>query len=80
MNKMPVIDMTATGRKIRDLRVAAGISVGDLQAALGFANPQSIYKWQRGDGMPSMKTPLRCGAVAPMEVVSFGGHKTLTYF
>ena len=28
----------------------------------------------------SMKTPLPCGAVAPMEVVSFGGHKTLTYF
>ena len=27
-----------------------------------------------------MKTPLPCGAVAPMEVVSFGGHKTLTYF
>ena len=27
-----------------------------------------------------MKTPLPCGAVAPVEAVSFGGHKTLTYF
>ena len=27
-----------------------------------------------------MKTPLPCGADAPMEAVSFGGHKTLTYF
>ena len=31
-------------------------------------------------GLSMMKTPLPCGAVAPMEVVSFGGHKTLTYF
>ena len=31
-------------------------------------------------GLSMMKTPLPCGAVAPMEVVSFGGHKTLTYY
>ena len=36
------------------VRTAAGISVTDLQATLGFANPQTIYKWQRGDGMPSL--------------------------
>ena len=31
-------------------------------------------------GYGGMKTPLPCSAVAPKEVVSFGGHKTLTYF
>ena len=68
MNQVPVIDMTATGRNIRDLRVAAGISVGDLQAALGFANPQSIYKWQRGDGMPSIDNLVIIAAVFGVKV------------
>ena len=60
--------MTATGRNIKDLRVAAGISVGDLQAALGFANPQSIYKWQRGDGMPSIDNLVIIAAVFGVKV------------
>jgi transcriptional regulator with XRE-family HTH domain len=68
MNKVPVINMTATGRKIRDLRVAAGISVRELQAALGFANPQSIYKWQRGDGMPSIDNLVVIAAVFGVKV------------
>ena len=54
MVQIPVIDQRATGRQIKALRMACGISVTDLQQALGFANPQTIYKWQRGDGMPSL--------------------------
>ncbi len=54
MEHLPVIDLAATGRNIKALRVAAGYSVPELQAALGFANPQAIYKWQRGDGIPSV--------------------------
>ena len=54
MIQIPVIDQVATGRQIKALRMACGISVADLQQALGFANPQTIYKWQRGDGMPSL--------------------------
>ena len=52
--KVPVIDLRATGQNIKNLRVAAGISVRDLQAVLGFTNPQAIYKWQNGDSMPSI--------------------------
>ena len=60
--------MTATGRNIRELRLAAGISISDLQAALGFANPQSIYKWQRGDGMPSIDNLVIIAAVFGVKV------------
>jgi transcriptional regulator with XRE-family HTH domain len=68
MNQVPVIDLAATGDNIRRLRKAAGISVGDMQAALGFANPQSIYKWQRGDGMPSLDNLVIVAAIFGVKV------------
>ena len=51
---VPVIDLRATGQNIKTLRKAAGISVRDLQAVLGFTNPQAIYKWQNDDSLPSV--------------------------
>ena len=68
MSQVPVIDLAATGENIRRLRKAAGISVGDMQAALGFANPQSIYKWQRGDGMPSLDNLVIVAAIFGVKV------------
>ncbi len=43
MNRIPVIDMTATGRNITRLRINAGITVKDLQDIFGFNTPQAIY-------------------------------------
>ena len=54
MNRIPVIDMTATGCNITRLRVNAGLTVKDLQDVFGFSTPQAIYKWQRGDTMPTL--------------------------
>ena len=50
----PVIDLTATGTRIADLRRNAGLSVRDLQDIFGYRTPQAIYKWQRGDAMPTV--------------------------
>ena len=52
---VPVVDMKLTGRNIADLRTARGISVRELQRMLGFATPQAIYKWQRGETLPSIE-------------------------
>ena len=54
MNRMPVIDMTATGINITRLRVNAGLTVKDLQKIFGFSTPQAIYKWQRGAALPTV--------------------------
>ena len=54
MNRIPVIDMTLTGRNIDRLRREAGMTVRQLQAVFGFSTPQAIYKWQRGDTMPTL--------------------------
>lgn len=47
------IDMAATGRNIVALRKERGLSVRDLQRVFGFSEPQAIYKWQRGQSLPS---------------------------
>ena len=41
MNRIPVIDMTATGINITRLRVNAGLTVKDLQDIFGFSTPQA---------------------------------------
>ncbi len=49
----PVIDLIATGRNISALRTARGLSVADLQEFFGFDAPQAIYKWQKGQTLPT---------------------------
>ena len=50
----PVIDLEATGRNIVRLRRERGLTVRDLQRYFGFGEPRAIYKWQRGENLPSV--------------------------
>ena len=50
----PTINMAATGSNIRALLKARGLKVADVQATCGFNTPQAIFKWMRGDAMPSI--------------------------
>ena len=50
----PTIDLPATGRNIERLRIAAGYTVRELQFQLGLGSAQAIYKWQRGEALPSL--------------------------
>lgn len=43
-----------TGKKIKKLFVANGYTVKDVQSAMGFENPQAIYKWLSGRSLPSL--------------------------
>lgn len=52
---VPIVDMKLTGQNIASLRTQRGISVRDLQLMLGFTTPQSIYKWQRGETLPTIE-------------------------
>ena len=71
MNRIPVIDMTATGINITRLRVNAGLTVKDLQDIFGFSTPQAIYKWQRGETLPTIENlaALACILCVPMEEI-----------
>ena len=52
--KIPIIDLIATGKNIKRIREASSISVRDIQDVLGFTNPQAIYKWQKGECLPTI--------------------------
>ena len=54
MMQIPFIDTAATGRNIDRLRIAAGMSVRDMQSVFGFATPQAIYKWIHGTSLPTI--------------------------
>lgn len=51
---VPTINMVKTGQNIRTLRKQSGITVSALQKVLGFSSPQAIFKWQRGDNLPTI--------------------------
>lgn len=64
LNKpFPVIDMIATGRNIERLRRERGMTVRDLQTYFGFDEPRAIYKWQRGQTLPSVDNLFALGAL-----------------
>ena len=50
----PTINMAATGANIKSLLKARGLKVADVQNMCGFNTPQAIFKWMRGDAMPSI--------------------------
>ncbi len=43
-----------TGKQIKKLLVEKGFTVKDVQGAMGFENPQAIYKWISGRSLPSL--------------------------
>jgi transcriptional regulator with XRE-family HTH domain len=49
-----IINMKETGENIEKLRLKRGISVKELEEIFGFNTPQSIYKWQRGESLPTI--------------------------
>ncbi len=51
---MPSIDMVRTGENIALLRKQNKLTVKDVQNALGFNHPTAIFRWQRGETLPSL--------------------------
>ena len=48
------IKQKATGNKISELLKKNGYAVKDVQEAMGFENPQAVYKWISGKSLPSL--------------------------
>ena len=68
MMKIPTIDMAATGRNIANMRRRADMTVSDLQAVLGFNTPQAIFKWIRGDSLPTVDNLVILASVFGVKV------------
>ena len=50
----PVLDARATGARIKELRKARHLTVEDVARFMGFESEQAVYKWQRGDSLPTV--------------------------
>lgn len=48
------INMIKTGNNISRLRKEKGLSIKAIQEAMGFNTPQAIFKWQRGEALPTV--------------------------
>lgn len=66
--RIPVIDLIETGKNIKRIREASGISVRDIQNILGFTNPQAVYKWQNGECLPTIDNLVILAAVLGVTV------------
>lgn len=49
------IDAVETGRRIQELRKALGLRVTDISDYMGFMDPQAVYKWLRGESLPTLR-------------------------
>jgi len=53
----------ATGNNIRRLRMERGLTVRDLQSYFGFEEPRAIYKWQKGESLPTVDNLYALGVL-----------------
>ena len=53
-NSYPNINLHATGRRIKGLIEQGGYSVRDIQHMLHLSCPQPIYRWMKGQILPTV--------------------------
>ncbi|HCL03900.1 MAG TPA: XRE family transcriptional regulator [Lachnoclostridium phytofermentans] len=53
-NEIPNVNLTKTGKKLKELRISANFTVEQLQRVFGFNNPTTIYKWEAGRCLPDI--------------------------
>ena len=54
MINMITVNMKKTGENIKNMMKARNIKVKDVQEVCGFGTPQAVFKWMRGDCMPTI--------------------------
>ena len=50
----PVLDLEGTGKKLKSLMNAKGITPRRVQTACGFPRVQSVYNWFNGRNLPTL--------------------------
>lgn len=60
---MPVINMEQTGKQIAELRKNANLTVNDIKEALALTTENAVYKWQRGQTLPTLDNLVALAAL-----------------
>ena len=64
---LPCIDLEATGRNIRSLRIANGFRVTDISTLLSL-DKQAVYKWEYGKCLPQLENLFALGHLYQLKV------------
>ena len=49
-----VLDAKRTGERIKELRKKHHLTVEQVSLFMGFESVQAVYKWQRGESLPTI--------------------------
>ena len=49
-----VLDAKNTGARIKELRKENHLTVEEVSLYMGFESVQAVYKWQRGESLPTI--------------------------
>ena len=52
MNVRPEYDFKVIGNNLKKLRLANNMTVEEVREYMQLGTVQSVYKWERGDGLP----------------------------
>ena len=64
----PVIDLRRTGERINELRRERGITVEELRVYFGMNNPNSIYRWFRGEVLPTLENMYALSVILDVSI------------
>lgn len=73
----PVLDPVATGARIKELRKQKHLKVEDISRFMGFESEQAVYKWQRGDSLPTLDNMFALSRLfeTPIDDILRGRHE-----
>ncbi len=60
---MPTIDLPATGENIRTIMAANNVTAADIADMLGFTTLNAVYRWLRGETLPTIDNLVILAAV-----------------
>lgn len=69
---MKTIDVTATGRRIRDSRKALGLTMQDVIDRLYLGSLTAVWKWETGKNLPTLDNLVNLAEVfgcEPMDLI-----------
>ena len=83
LNVRPEYDFKVIGRNLRKLRLAKGMTVEEVREYMRLGTVQSIYKWERGDGLPqadSLIALMQLYDVSNIELITEEGSEPSSSF
>lgn len=65
----PIIDVKKTGENIKEIMKIKEVSVTSIAGFLGISEKSSVYKWFRGESLPSLDNMFAISKIlgVPME-------------